>query len=127
MTKRFLRLALAVIGAVALLVLAANEVQAMPVQIDLGPTGVLNGANPETGEIALNGLNGTPVVGSLSVDFLFTNSEFVRVFTATQPLFEASIDIQTNGFGLLGFLSGTGHLIDAHGNAIPGFGITGSA
>ena len=127
MIKRFLRLALAVIGAVASLVLAAKEVQAIPVQIDLGPTGVLNGANPETNEIPFNGLNGTSVVGSISVDFLFTNNEFVRLFTATQPLFEASIDIQTNGSGLLGFLSGTGYLIDAHGNAIPGFGVTGSA
>jgi hypothetical protein len=129
MIKRFVRLSLAVIGAVASLALAPNGGRAMSVQINLGPTGVLTGANPESSAIPFNGLNGTPLVGSvsISVDFLFTNNEFVRLFTATQPLFDASIDIQTNGSGLLGFLSGTGHLIDAHGNAIPGFDITGSA
>jgi hypothetical protein len=37
------------------------------------------------------------------------------------------ITLQTYGSGLLGFLSGSGYLIDADGNAIPGFGITGSA
>jgi len=127
MTKQFPYATSALAGAVALFALAAERVQAIPVQIDLGPTGVLTGTNPETAEIPFNGLNGTPLVGSISVDFLFTNNEFVRLFTATQPLFEASIDIQTNGSGLLGFLSGTGHLIDAHGNTIPGFGVTGSA
>jgi hypothetical protein len=128
MSRPFLRWRLVAIGAIALLALAAKDTQAIPVQIDLGHTGVVfNGANPETAKIPFNGLNGMPLFGSVSVDFRFTNDEFVRLFTATQPLFDVSIDIQTNGSGFLGFLSGTGHLIDAHGNAIPGFGVTGSA
>jgi hypothetical protein len=104
----------------------AGKVQAITIGIDLGPSQVLTGINPETSRIPFYGLNGTPVVGGVSVDFLFTNNEFVRLFTATQPLFDALIILQTNGSGLLGFLNGTGYLIDAHGNAIPGFGVTGS-
>lgn len=75
MTKPFLRLAPVVIGAVALFALPAKEIRATSVQIDLGPTGVLSGANPETNNIPFNGLNGTPVVGSISVDLLFTNND----------------------------------------------------
>ncbi len=127
MAKPFLHPTWAVIGAVAILALAPKEGQGTAIQIDLGPTGVLSGPNPESSAIPFKNLNGTPLVGSISVDFLFTNNEFVRLFTATQPLFDVSIDIQTSGSGFLGFLSGTGHLIDAHGNAIPGFDITGSA
>lgn len=100
-----------------------RNVEATSIGIDLGPSQVLTG---ETSRIPFDGLNGTPVVGSVSVDFLFTNNEFVRLFTATQPSFGALIILETNGSGLLGFLSGTGYLIDAHGDAIPGFGITGS-
>ncbi len=114
--------------AVAILALAGvGTVQATTIGIDLGPSSVLTGINPETKNIGFDGLNGTPVVDTVSVDFLFTNNAFVRLFTATQPGFEASITLQTNGSGLVGFLHGTGFLIDAHGNAIPGFGITGSS
>jgi hypothetical protein len=101
--------------------------EAIPIGIDLGPSRVLTGTNPTTGPIGFDSLNGTPVNGSISVEFLFANSEFVRLYTATQPLFAALIILQTNGSGFLGFLSGTGYLVDANGNAIPGFGITGSA
>src|SRR4029077_3720335 len=110
-----------------LVFLFASLTQATSIGIELGPSRVLTGANPEAGPIGFDGLNSTPVTGSVSVDFLFTNNEFARIYTATQPLFEASITLRTNGSGFLGFLSGTGFLIDAHGNAIPGFGITGSA
>jgi hypothetical protein len=117
-----------IFAAIAMIALAGVEgVQAITIGIDLGPSRVVTGTNPETSRIPFDGLNGTPVVGSVSVNFLFTNNEFVRLFTATQPLFDALIILQTNGSGLLGFLNGTGYLIDAHGNAIPGFGVTGSA
>lgn len=115
------------LAACGLVFLVSSLAQATSIGIDLGPSRVLTGINPTTGPIAFDGLNGTPVTGSVSVDFLFTNNEFVRIYTATQPLFDASITLQTNGSGLLGFLSGSGFLIDAHGNAIPGFGVTGSA
>jgi hypothetical protein len=111
----------------SLIFLFASLTQAISIGIDLGPSRVLTGGNPEGGPMGFDGLNGTPVTGSFSVDFLFTNNEFARIYTATQPLFDALITFQTNGSGFLGFLSGSGYLIDAHGNAIPGFGITGSA
>jgi len=95
--------------------------------IDLGPARVVTGPNPTTGKISFSGLNNTVVNGSVSVDFLFTNNEFVRLFTATQPSFDASLNLQTNGATFLGFLEGTGYLIDSQGHAIPGFGVTGGA
>ena len=88
---------------------------------------VLRKRRNEVPEKSFDGLNGIPVTGSVSVDFLFTNNEFARIYTATSPSFDALLILQTNGSGLLGFLSGTGYLIDADGNAIPGFGITSSA
>jgi hypothetical protein len=94
--------------ALALLLVAVGTIHATSIAIDLGPSRVLTGANPETDKINFGGLNGTPLAGSLSADFLFTNNEFVRLFTQTQPSFEASITLQTNGSGLLGFLGGTG-------------------
>ena len=109
-----------------LLLLFSSLTQATSIGIDLGPSRVLTGINPTTGPISFDGLNGTPVNGSVSVDFLFTNSEFVRIYSATQPLFEAQIILQTNGSGFLGFLDGTGYLIDANGNALP-VGVTGSS
>ena len=72
-------------------------------------------------------MNGTAVTGTLSEDFLFANNAFVRLFTGTDSSFDAIIILQTSGSGLVGFLDGTGYLIDALGNAIPGYGITGSA
>ena len=116
----------ALIGS-GLVFLFASLTQATSIGIDLGPSRVLTGTNPEAGPIDFDGLDGTAVTGNVSVDFVFTNNEFARIYTATQPLFEASITLQTNGSGFLGSLSGTGFLIDAHGNPIPGFGITGSA
>jgi hypothetical protein len=114
--------------ATALLAVAGHRnVEAVSIPIDLGPSRVLSGINPETDRISFSALNGTPLNGTVSLDFLFTNNQFVRLFTATQPGFEAGIILQTSGAGLLGFLSGTGNLIDAQGHAIPGFGITGSA
>jgi VPDSG-CTERM motif len=117
---------MALVGS-GLVFLFASLTQATSIGIDLGPSRVLTGVNPEAGPIGFDGLNGTPVTGSVSVDFVFTNNEFARIYTATQPLFDALITLQTSGSGLLGFLGGTGYPIDAHGNAIPGFGITGSA
>jgi hypothetical protein len=106
---------------------AVGEVEAVPIAIDLGPSRVFSGMNPETSKVPFNDLNGTPVVGNASLDFLFANNAFVRLFSATEPEFAALIILQTSGSGFLGFLNGTGYLIDANGNAIPGFGVTGSA
>ena len=121
-------LRLTLCGSLVLVALfGTSSAQAVSIGIDLGPARVVTGANPTTGKISFSGLNNTVVNGSVSVDFLFTNNEFVRLFTATQPSFEASLNLQTNGSSFLGFLNGTGYLIDSQGHAIPGFGITGGA
>jgi hypothetical protein len=105
-----------------------GEIQAVPIGIELGESAVLiNAAGVETPRYSFTGLNGTPVLGSVSLDIVFNNAEFVRLFTATTPGFSAVLNLQTDGSGFQGFLFGTGYLLDAQGNAIPGFGITGSA
>jgi len=98
---------------------------AAPIEVSLGPSHTITSQTPLS---SFDGLNGTHLNGqSLSVDFSFSNDEFARIFSVTSPTFLASIKLQTNGSGLVGFLDGTGYLIDADGNAIPGYGITGSA
>ena len=102
--------------------------QATSIGIDLGPARVLTGSNPETSWMPFDGLNGTSIYGeTISVDFFFANNRFVRIFTGTAAPFDVLVNFQTNGSGLLGFLQGSGYLIDAQGKAIPGFGVTGSA
>src|SRR5256885_16465205 len=101
--------------AVALLTLASSEaVRGITIPINLGPPGTL--ATDTT--ISFSDLNGTGLVGqNLSVDFVFTSSEFVRLFTATTD-FSVSMTLQTSSSSFVGFLHGTGYLIDSLGNAL---------
>jgi hypothetical protein len=102
-----------------------HVVNAAPIEVSLGPPGTITSQTPLS---PFNELNGTLLNGqSLSVDFSFSNNEFARIFSVTSWDFLASIKLQTNGSGIVGFLGGTGYLIDKQGNAIPGYGITGSA
>ena len=95
------------------------------IELSLGPPGTITSQTPLS---PFDELNGTLLNGqNLSVDFSFSNNEFARIFSVTSPDFLASIKLETNGSGILGYLGGTGYLIDAQGNAIPGYGITGSA
>ncbi len=72
---------------------------------------------------SFDGLDGTSVPGqSISCDLTFAGENSGRLFTITSSTFEAAITLQTNGSGMLGFLSGTGFLMDANGHAIPGWG-----
>ena len=111
------------IGIGLLIMDGRRNIEAAAISIELGPSQVLHG---ETSRIPFGGLNGTPIVGNLSVDFLFKNNEFVRLFAGSSAGFHGLIVLQTNSPGFLGFVSGTGYLIDAHGNAIPGYRVTGS-
>jgi hypothetical protein len=64
-------------------------------------------------------LNGIALQGqTLSLDFSFSNGEFVRLFSITSDSFQVQISLQTSGMGQVGFLSGTGFLFDQHGNAL---------
>ena len=109
--------------AAGLLVAVANVWELKAIPIDLGPSGLSRG----TDRIGFSGLNGTSVTGNYAVDFLFANNAFVRLFTITDRSFCANLNLQTSASELVGFLQGTAYLIDAHGSAIPGYGITGSA
>ena len=73
---------------------------------------------------SFDAMNGTTLQGqTLSLDFRFSNGEFVRLFTITSPPFLAVIHLQTNSSGMFDCLSGdcpsgTGFLVDQHGNAL---------
>jgi VPDSG-CTERM motif len=111
--------------AVALLTLASSEaVRGITIPINLGPPGTL--ATDTT--ISFSDLNGTGLVGqNLSVDFLFTGSEFVRLFTVTTD-FSVLMTLQTSSSIPLGvFLHGTGYLTDSLGHALEPSETLGSA
>jgi hypothetical protein len=111
-------------AAIALVILiSSGAVQGVAIPINLGPPGAL--ATDTT--ISFNDLNGTGLVGqNLSVDFVFTNSEFVRLFTVTTD-FSALVTLQTSSSSSVGFLSGTGYLTDSLGNALESPETLGSA
>ena len=101
------------IVAVALLTLASSEA-VRGITINLGPPGTL--ATDTT--ISFSNLNGTGLLGqTLSVDFVFTSSEFVRLFTVTTD-FSVSMTLQTSSSSFVGFLHGTGYLTDSLDNAL---------
>jgi hypothetical protein len=97
---------------------------ATSIEIDLGAPGTLAVQKITS----FDQLNNAQLGGqSLSLDFTFSSNEFVRLFSITSPLFSAVINLQINGAGQLGFLQGTGHLVDINGQPIPGFGVTGNS
>lgn len=80
------------------------------------PTGVTSDVSA-----SFSALDGTSLAGqTLSVDFTFSNDRFVRIFTITNPSFAVLLTLQTNGSGVVAFLSGTGYLIDQQGNSLQG-------
>lgn len=108
------------------------------ITLDLGPSRIVTN---QINRIAFSDLNGTPVTGTLSLNFIFSNDTFVRLFnqyhipTTSDPSrtigTDSSIDIglglQTDGGGVVGFLHGTGYIFDRTGNPLPGYGVTGSS
>jgi hypothetical protein len=123
------------------LLLAVGGIQQLPaaIPIDLGPSRVVTNA---IDRIAFSDLNGTPVTGTLSLDFVFSGDAFVRLFSqyfvtngpgppvafGTGSSFDILLDLQTSGTGLVGFFQpSTAYLIDEYGNPIPGYGICGRA
>ena len=68
---------------------------------------------------SFDALNGLTLAGQdVSLDFTFTSAEFVRLFTVTSGSFSTLVTLQTNGSGLVGFLDGTGFLVDQNGNPL---------
>src|SRR4051812_11734276 len=73
-----MRLALKLQPLFAALFLVIGLQQALAgITIDLGPSGI---AKDQITPITFSDLNGTPVTGTRSVDFVFSNNSFVRLF-----------------------------------------------
>jgi len=104
--------------------------QFYPAQAGATPINISLGASPNiTSDVgtSFTDLNGIALQGqTLSLDFSFPG-KFVRLFSVTSDTFDIQITLQTQGGGQVGFLDGTGYLVDSQGIAIPGFGVTGSA
>ena len=99
--------------AVVLLIVACSAARATQISVNLGPAPQITSHV----QAAFSNLNGTHLQGqTLSLDFSFANNEFGRLFSVTSPSFEVMITLQTNGSGLVGFLDGTGYLLDRNGN-----------
>jgi hypothetical protein len=93
---------------------SVEDVQATNIQINLGS----NGVRSSDWAASFTDLNGTLLSGqNLALDFTFNANQFVRLFSATTS-FEVLLTLRTNSSGLPGFLSGTGFLIDQHGNPL---------
>ena len=110
-----------------LLALLAGQCFATTIAINLGPPALYTDAN--VGPISFSDLNGTLVNGSsVSIDFSFTNNEFVTLLANTTPLFEVGLTLRTNAGTSPGVVTGpSGYLVDKNGNAIPNAGVTGTA
>jgi len=113
--------------AVMLALAGAKQLQANTIEIDLGPPMIYQGINAQVGPIPFSDLNGVPVDGSsVSLDFLFTNSEFVKLFANTSPFFELDVTLLTDAGTFPGVVTNTNaYLVDQNGNALPGFGVVG--
>ena len=101
-----------------------SAARAIAISLDLGP------APNITSEFttSFSALNGVSLGGqNLSLDFTFTNAQFVRLFTITSESFSTLVTLQTNGTGSVGFLDGTGFLTDQSGNPLHSPQVLGSA
>ena len=96
------RASLLFMGIAWLTVAGFEKIEASTIGIDLGPAQVLSG---ETAKLPFGGLNGTLISGTGSVDFRFSNNNFVRLFTASSSTFDALLIIQTTAAGLWVFLA----------------------
>jgi hypothetical protein len=98
----------------ALATTAIQTVQATIIELELGPSQTLSYDT----SVLFEDLNGTPLTGqNLSVDFTFADNAFVRLFSVTTT-YGTSLLLHTDGAGLVGYLDGTGYLLDANRQAL---------
>lgn len=110
--------------ALGLFLFAPSVSHAVPISIDLGAAPNITSQVQTT----FSDLNGTLLQGqSLSLDFLFSNGKFARLFSVTNPSFAVLITLNTTGSGVVGFLDGTGYLLDQSGSALGSPELLGSA
>ncbi len=109
------KLAAVFCAGVAFVQFAAPGVQATVIETNLGTFPNITSQVGKT----FTDLNGTSLSGhTMSLDFVFTNGTFARLFTVTRPLFSVSLQLQTSGVGNVGLLTGTGYLLDEAGNSL---------
>jgi protein with PEP-CTERM/exosortase system signal len=109
------RTAISAAMAVIIILSCSGRAKAIPIGIDLGPSPSLTSHT----SAYFDALDGISLEGqTLSINFRFTNSEFARLFTVTSRSFKSLLTLQTSGSGVVGFLHGTGFLVDQHGNAL---------
>jgi hypothetical protein len=98
----------------------APSLRATSIQIDLGPPAFYK--NTQLGPLSFSDLNGIPVNGStLSLNFLFTGGEFVRLFSNTTKSFDIGLALQTDAGTFPGFVTNArAHLIAQDGTPISG-------
>jgi len=98
----------------------APSLRATSIQIDLGPPAFY--INTQLGPFSFSDLHGTPVNGStLSLDFLFTGGEFVRLFSNTTKSFDIHLGLRTDAGPFPGYVTNaTAYLIAQDGTAISG-------
>jgi hypothetical protein len=100
---------------IACLHFCTGHAGATSISIDLG---VSPNITSDDG-VSFTDLAGASLQGqTLSLDFSFTNRKFVRLFSITSNSFDILVTLQTNGAGQVGFLDGTGYLIDQQGNPL---------
>jgi len=100
-----------IIGAVSLG--TVGFVQATTIGLDLGPSPHITWKVMDS----FTELNGMALHGqTLSLDFTFSEGDFARLFTVTSDSFVGLLRLQTNGSRSVGFLDGTGFLVDKHGH-----------
>jgi hypothetical protein len=99
----------------AILILSVSgvgRVEALTIGIDLGEPATFSSDTT----VPFEDLNGTSLLGqTLSLDFLFADNEFVRLFTLTGGAYSVGLSLQTNLSGFVGFLDGMGFLMDDNG------------
>ena|SRR5438874_7751989 len=102
-----------IIAAIALLTLGSS--QATTISLDLGASPKVSSKVMDSFDV----LDGTLLLGqTLSLDFTFSDGEFVRLFTITSKPFTFLLKLQTDASGMVDFLDGTGFLVDQHGNPL---------
>jgi hypothetical protein len=91
------------------------QAKAITIDLDLGTSPHVTSKVTNS----FDAMNGTALQGqTLSLDFTFSNGEFVRLFTVTSNAFVALLKLQTNSSGMVDFLSGTGFLVDQQGSPL---------
>ena len=115
MMNRFFTIRVLSLVALIQALTGVEPARATNIQIDLGPPPVVSHGLT----VPFADLNGTSLSGqSLSLDFIFSGPQFVRLFSVTSD-FEVLVKLQTNSLGDAGgFVDGTGFLSDQLGNPL---------